>query len=235
MIDIDRIFFANLDRRTDRWEKLKRDFIPLIPEKYQDRLERVSGVDNTDKPKNLRAAGAALSHLKIWQKCIDNNYDTVLIFEDDVEWAADQEIINYYFHIIKDMDFDIINFSYRYRDYFMTSSHKDFLHGLDVILCSGYLVKVNFLKEMYDEIYYHAQELLKDKSFKDHAIDVIWNKYLLDKENLKLNTKWYQTKTKLVIQYENYSDINECITDSELPGQIQARFYSCLGDINETI
>lgn len=235
MVNIDKIFFINLDHRTDRWEKLEKDFIPLLPDQYQDKVERISGVDFTNKEKNVRAAGASSSHLKIWKQCIQEKLDTVLIFEDDIEWATDQETINHYFNEIKKLDFELINFSYRYRDYFLRSHHKDFLHGLNLILCSGYLVKVDFLKKMYDHVHYHTTRLLKNETFKEHAIDVVWNKFLFDKENLKINTKWYQTKTKLVIQYENYSDINKAITDSEVAAQIQQRFYSCLGDINETI
>ena len=235
MIDIDKIFFINLDHRTDRWVKLEKDFITLLPDQYQDKVERISGVDLTDREQNVRAAGAASSHLKVWKKCIEEKLDTVLIFEDDVEWAVDKDTINYYFQEFQNLNFDLINFSYRYRDYFLTSKHKDFLHGLDLILCSGYLVKVDFLKKMYNHVYENMLKLLENKPFQDHAIDVVWNKFNFDKENLKINTKWYQTKTKLVIQYENYSDINKAVTDSEKASQIQARFFSCLGDINETI
>lgn len=236
MVNIDKIFFINLDHRTDRWEKLEKDFIPLLPDQYQDKVERISAVDNTHYESiNQRAAGASLSHLKIWKKCIKENLDTVLIFEDDVEWATDVNTINYYFKEIDNLDFELINFSYRYRDHYFLSNHKDFLYGLDLILCSGYLVKVHFLKDMYNHVYYHTCKLLEDESFKKHAIDVAWNKYLFNKDTLKLNTKWYQTKTKLVIQYKNHSNINNGITDSEVAFHIHARFYSCLGDINETI
>lgn len=236
MIDIDRIFFINLDHRTDRWDKIQSDFIPLLPEKYKNKTERFSAVNHTHhRSYNKRAAGASFSHLGIWKKCIEEKLDTVLIFEDDIEWATDQKTINHYFNVINELDFDLINFSYRYRDYFLRSHHKDFLHGLDLILCSGYLVKVDFLKKMYDHVYKNALLLMEEKIFKKHAIDVVWNKYNFDKETLKLNTRWYQTKTKLVIQYKNYSDINEGITDSEIAAQLQARFFSCIGDINEVI
>lgn len=236
MVDIDRIFFINLDHRTDRWNKIQSDFLPLLPEKYKDKIERFSAINHTHYDTyNRRAAGASFSHLNIWKKCIEENLDTVLIFEDDIEWATDKKTIDYYFNIIKKMDFDLINFSYRYRDYFLSSNHSDFLHGLDLILCSAYLVKVDFLKKMYDDVYNNALELMEDKIFKKHAIDVVWNKYNFNKETLKLNTKWYQTKTKLVIQYMNYSDINLDITDSEIPLRVQARYFSCIGDINEVI
>ena len=235
MIDIDKIFFVNLDHRTDRWKKIKDEFLPLLPDIYKDKVTRFSAVNHTKRSKNLRAAGAALSHLKIWKECIEQGLDTVLIFEDDIEWNQDKEIIDYYFNSFETVDFDLINLSYRIRDYFIPSAHKDYIHTLEVLLCSGYLVKVSFLEKMYNHVEYHALQLLKEKNFKDNAIDVAWNKFNFDTEELKLNTRWLLTKKKLVIQYMNYSDINECISDSEAMGIVQQKFYSCIGEYNEVI
>ena len=66
-------YVINLDKRPDRWEE--------IQERFRDssiKLERVSAIEHPNGH-----IGCGLSFLKIVQMAKDNNWDTVLIFEDD--------------------------------------------------------------------------------------------------------------------------------------------------------
>ena len=72
----DQIYYINLDRRPDRKElaelELKDEGIKAV---------RISGVEHENP-----AHGCHLSHAKIFKDAIDNGYDRILIFEDDVQF-----------------------------------------------------------------------------------------------------------------------------------------------------
>lgn len=73
----DNIYYINLDSREDRLAQIKKELsgIGIF------RAERVSGVINSTP-----AHGCALSHAKIFADAIEHEYETILIFEDDVEF-----------------------------------------------------------------------------------------------------------------------------------------------------
>lgn len=100
MDNIDNIYVINLDKSKDRLKqvtdevnnKLKRDFI-RIPAVYGKELSN----DDLKKYTTLYCRyfcspsliGCALSHMKTWQKCIDNNDEYSLILEDDCQFTDD--------------------------------------------------------------------------------------------------------------------------------------------------
>ena len=87
----DHIFCINLDRRIDRWEACQVEF--AIHDIHG--VQRVSAVDGRDldhrgwDAKYLGEMGCSLSHAKVLERMIEEGWDTVLIFEDDVEFVSD--------------------------------------------------------------------------------------------------------------------------------------------------
>lgn len=86
------IFWINLNRATERREKMENYFI-----KYglaNERIEAIDGNDinleeyrqiyNVDSKLNKYEVACAFSHLKAIQMCFDKNLDYVLILEDDI-------------------------------------------------------------------------------------------------------------------------------------------------------
>jgi GR25 family glycosyltransferase involved in LPS biosynthesis len=135
----DKIFYINLDRRTDRDNNIKR----LIKEfNLQDKISRVTAVDGSrldlDKiPSNIvtkkgisdaknkhqrlyvpltpGGIGCALSHRSVWQRIVDENLSCALILEDDIHIKKEfHPKINKYINSTKlfDKDFDIIFLGY---------------------------------------------------------------------------------------------------------------------------
>lgn len=106
-----KIFYINLDRRSDRDENVKK----LLKQHDLDKItERISAVDgsklNLDtipetlvtkkgilnaKNKKMRvgvpmtpgAIGCAFSHKKVWEKIVNENIDAALILEDDIRMS----------------------------------------------------------------------------------------------------------------------------------------------------
>lgn len=84
---IDKIYVINMDKDRERMLILDKKLKKLGLE-----YERISGVDGEKKYKELNVKtklrpgqlGCLLSHLKILEKAKKNNYQNILIFEDDV-------------------------------------------------------------------------------------------------------------------------------------------------------
>ena len=216
MIEIDRIYFLNLDIRTDRWNKVQKEFIPLLPEQYHSKIVRLSGVDYTDSLINdVRAAGCAYSHLNAWRQSIDHELNNVLIFEDDVVWNIEEQEIKEWFEYFTNINFNMINLSYNYRDIFGPSEHDNLLQGCPIYLGSAYIAKTSFLELMYSHVRKNADLMKAGESvLEESAIDVSWNKYNFNREENRYNL-WYQTFKKLVIQDSGFSDINKAFFKSD--------------------
>ena len=78
----DKVFCINLDRRPDKWAESTEEFKKIGLE-----VERVSGVDGqTLKPLGKITAGemgCSLSHINILKSMVENNWQRILVLEDD--------------------------------------------------------------------------------------------------------------------------------------------------------
>jgi GR25 family glycosyltransferase involved in LPS biosynthesis len=84
-----KIYCINLDRRPDRYEQCLNEF-----KKLNVVVERVSAVDGnkflkTELNSNSAHYGLILTNVNILKDAILNNYDNVLILEDDVNFVDD--------------------------------------------------------------------------------------------------------------------------------------------------
>ena len=105
---VDKIYCVNLDRRLDRWEETKVEMKRLG---LEDRVFRYSAVDGKlveNKSKLLPGEyGLIVTHINILNEAIENGYENILIFEDDVEFINDFIDIDKYFEKVPN-DWDII-------------------------------------------------------------------------------------------------------------------------------
>ena len=74
-----RIFCINLDRRTDRWAEASSLF-----DKFDVSAERISAIED-EKPWN----GLRKTIIGVFEQAIREDYDTILIFEDDIDWGEE--------------------------------------------------------------------------------------------------------------------------------------------------
>jgi GR25 family glycosyltransferase involved in LPS biosynthesis len=83
---VDHVYCINLERRHDRRVAVTKEFKKAGVENVQfwratdGRLEAPDGIRLT-KPEY----GCADSHIRLWRDIVENNYETVLVFEDDVQ------------------------------------------------------------------------------------------------------------------------------------------------------
>lgn len=86
----DRVFVINLDRRPDRWEAFLKRFPADWPWRQP---ERVSACDGKacEVPEWYKAPvgawGCHQSHVRLWWEQLENEWESVLILEDDAVFA----------------------------------------------------------------------------------------------------------------------------------------------------
>lgn len=71
------ILIINLNRRLDRWASFQQHIVSFIP--FWTSLERLEAVDRPDDPKK----GCLSSHMKAIQLAQKNNWEMVMVLEDD--------------------------------------------------------------------------------------------------------------------------------------------------------
>ena len=189
---LEHTLFINLNHRTDRLEHINAEF-----EKMGIKAERVEGV----QPKSP-AIGCTMSHIKCLELAKMRGYEQVFICEDDITFTNPDLFKE---QIEKFAENDIINW-----DVLIISGNvappcqKLYEYAARVFYCqttTGYVVK----KEYYDTMLANFKEgllhLIKNPTNKfDYAIDKYWQK-------LQMQDYWYIITPLSVIQYDNYSDI----------------------------
>ena len=82
MENIDRIYYINLDHRTDRRQEFENEIQKLAS------LEKVERIQAVHKPE-LGCLGCTLSHVKTLETFLNSEYKTCLVFEDDFMFNQD--------------------------------------------------------------------------------------------------------------------------------------------------
>jgi GR25 family glycosyltransferase involved in LPS biosynthesis len=189
---LEHTLFINLNHRTDRLEHINAEF-----EKMGIKAERVEGV----QPKSP-AIGCTMSHIKCLELAKTRGYEQVFICEDDITFTNPdlfKEQIEK-FAENDNINWDVLIISGNNRP----PCQKLYEYAARVFYCqttTGYVVK----KEYYDTMLANFKEgllhLIKNPTNKfDYAIDKYWQK-------LQMQDYWYIITPLSVIQYDNYSDI----------------------------
>jgi GR25 family glycosyltransferase involved in LPS biosynthesis len=189
--DIQNVLFINLESRKDREIEVINEFKKLdIP------IHRM----NATKLKNQRVA-CSMSHLKCLQTAKNNNWDHVLIVEDDIQFLNPTIFIENLNHFLSsEIKWDVLLFAgnnvppyTKYGDYCVKVSKCQ--------TTTGYLV----LSHYYDTLIKNIKEgiALLIKKPNDHFF------YAIDKYWLSLQEKdnWFLITPLTVIQREGFSDI----------------------------
>lgn len=192
------ILFINLDERTDRLEHVINEFSKLGD---SCRYERVSAI----KMKN-GAIGCSLSHLKCLDIAKQNKWPFVFICEDDITFLNPVLLLENTskFHQEYCENFDVLIIGGNNCSPFKIMS--DF--HIQIFNCqttTGYIVASHYYDILMKNIEDGIEMLIKHPRKKNkYAIDIYWK--LLQREE---KSRWYMIIPSTVIQYENYSNIEE--------------------------
>ena len=106
----DKIYCVNLDKRTDRWGECLNEF-----KKHNMTVDRFSAVDGSMETINRQTRlndgeiGVILSNIKILEDAIKNEYESILILEDDIIFDDSLSDIKSYFDSLPD-DWNMLYF-----------------------------------------------------------------------------------------------------------------------------
>lgn len=191
--DIQHILYINLDSRLDRNMMALQEFEKLAWATHPQRVRAI--------PMAKGAFGCSLSHIQCLEWAKKQNWDHVLICEDDVRFtnpALLTENLNLF--LASNTEWDVLllggnNFG-RYRPTGCGAVQ------IEACLCAlAYLVKRDYydtlLQNMKEGLACYMREPSNSRSF---ALDTFWFR-------LQVRDKWFLVYPLSVTQQQNYSDI----------------------------
>jgi GR25 family glycosyltransferase involved in LPS biosynthesis len=194
---IAKIIYINLDHRKDRDSEINMEFERLgIP---KEKIERFSAIQD-----NNGAIGCTKSHVAVIEKAIKENYENILVLEDDFNFIKNVEKINHTFDIffanLKD-SYDVFQLSRGYK-YERCEKIIDEIYKVnECSTTSGYLVNQRAYAKLLQN---YKKGLLLYKSNQDkpteYSLDVFW-------KHMQKNSNWYVNDPFLGYQRTSFSDI----------------------------
>jgi GR25 family glycosyltransferase involved in LPS biosynthesis len=195
-----KVYCINLDKRLDRWEQAIQEFKKIDLE--VERFPAIDGekIDYNFSPKKKGFCGCLLSHKSIIQHCKDNNFESVLILEDDV--VISEKILSCFEKNITHIPtWDMIYFGGNHK--IKPTFIKDQLYKIiRTYTTQAYAIH----SKIYDEIL----NILQKKS---HPIDVLYANNIHPKYECYLLTNCDEKHSPLTFQRKSYSNIENSVRD----------------------
>jgi len=190
-------YVINLESRKDRLQHVINEFnkLNVIPKRFN-AIKTGSG-----------AIGCTLSHIKCLEIAIEKGLENIFICEDDITFLNSELFLNNlnkFNKKIKDWDVLIIggNVVKPYREI-----DNCCLRIVNCQTTTGYIVNKQYYKVLLQNFREGVKQLIQNPNLiKKYAIDIYW-------KFLQIKDKWYMIYPLTVTQYENYSDIEEGITN----------------------
>ena len=194
---IDKIVYINLDKREDRKKEIMNEFNRLeIP---ADKIIRFSAISH-----NKGEIGCSMSHIEVIKMAKKNNWNNILILEDDFNFINDVEFIdrifNYFFDTYPNNSWDVINLNRGYFQKFQDSGNKYFFKVIDVSTTSGYMVNNHFYDTLLNNFEEGCKQLISTYDTSKYSIDRYWNK-------LQCISNWYMFNPSIGYQRVGFSDL----------------------------
>lgn len=184
MIEIDRVFYINLDSRTDRKILVEQELLKLFSPNLIERFPAISH--------QIGKNGCALSHIEVLKISKSRNYKNVIIVEDDFQIInLDTAKSTLYSFLNEFNDYKFLFLTAHTKKYYPTN-YKYLIHPIEAQTTTAYLINhtyFNTLLENYIEALSVSRSI--DKNFK----------------KLQTTDTFLQLYPVSMIQREGYSDI----------------------------
>lgn len=197
---VDKVVYINLAERTDRREsiefQMKKAGIP------QNKIVRFDAIKNENG-----ALGCTLSHIGVMTMAKKNNWQNVLVLEDDMVFNDDDESldrINYFLSSLTCSSWDAGLLSGSY--FRLTQVHGCFYRLYFSYLTNSYIVNQHYYQRLKDVFLQSAEELSSGVPMHKCCLDLHWNA-LMKEDN------WYAIYPCVGYQLVDKSDIEHTVTD----------------------
>ena len=191
------VMYINLDCRPDRNEHVQKE------------LDKI-GIINSERFKAIQlengALGCSMSHLKCVELAKKNNYDSVFICEDDIEFLDPALFLKQIQTFLdSNINWDVIIVSGNNMIPY-TPVNNNCIKVFNCQTTTGYIVKNSYYDKLIQNYKDGIQRLLKEPTNNDFKIDKYWFK-------LQRDDNWYLIIPLSVVQKEDYSDIEKKVTN----------------------
>jgi GR25 family glycosyltransferase involved in LPS biosynthesis len=196
----DKTVCINLDRRFDRWSECVAEFEKnkLVG------IERFKAVDGNELQQISEVmtpsrTALVLTNIQIIEDAIQNDYESILILEDDVEFTDELKNINEYFNMLPE-DWDMLYFG---------GNHNTHIRGIDPpkIINDKVCKLHNTFSTHCVAINKKAYQIILDRiKLCDNPLDVIY-------ANLQKTMNVYCFYPAIATQRISFSDIENRVTD----------------------
>ena len=199
---VDKVVYINLDHRTDRNEHMKR-----VTETFGNKVSRFSAVKMHNG-----AFGCSMSHISVLRLAIKNNWNNILIMEDDAEWHNFQRGYNTLKRLASN-PYDVIMLG----GSFVSCNNETYrLHR--ALTTTAYLVNKHYMPVLLANFEEGLRKFLASPSQPGlYALDT-YNNTLQQVDN------WYIVHPPLLYQTPTFSDVENRFVD----------YTSLMGVANDT-
>lgn len=196
---IDKIFYINLDHRTDRNIEIQRE----LENNGFSNYERFSAIHHP----TIGGVGCGRSHIEVLQIAKERGYRCVMILEDDFMFTETPDNSKRLLSKLENLKFDVCLLSYNLLD--SQTTDCEFLIKINKAqTTSGYVVNQHY----YDTLIRTFEKATKKFEETNHhwvyAIDIAWN-------ILQEMHTWYGFSPKLGKQRPSHSDCGNCFSEVE--------------------
>jgi glycosyl transferase family 25 len=193
--DIKTAYYINLEKRKDRKEHVENEL-----NKIGIKAERFNAIE---LPNGNGALGCSMSHLKCIENAKNNNWDHVLVVEDDITFL-DGELFK------KQLNKFLKNHKYWDVILIAGSNYKPYIQIADYCVktfrcqtTTGYIVKSSYYDKLIENYKEGIHNLIREpKKTYQYTIDKYW--FRLQEKDL-----WFLITPLSVIQMEDFSDIEK--------------------------
>ena len=194
--DIKHVLYINLDSRTDRKAHVENQLanIGLLP--FAKRFNAIRLQNG--------AMGCTLSHLKCLKAAVENNWDHVLICEDDITFLDSDLFVKQLNKCLANpsINWDVIMFGGNNVPPYKIIDDS----CIKISMCAtttGYLVNKHYIPILLNNVKDGAELFAKNSNMPStYAVDVYWR-------TLQSADNWFLITPPTVVQLEGYSDIEQ--------------------------
>jgi glycosyl transferase family 25 len=193
-MNVDRVFYINLDKRTDRRSEIEGE-LNSVGLQY----ERFSAIQH----KTIGGVGCGRSHIGVLKLAKERGYKRIMVLEDDFTFTSDPHAG---LSKLNDVSFDVCLLSYNLF-YGTESAEYPFLMRVhEAQTASGYIINSHY----YDTLIAVFEDAIPKFEQTNHhwlyAIDVAW-------KVLQCRDIWYCFNPRVGRQRPSYSDCSNSYSD----------------------
>lgn len=206
MDKIDKVFYINLEKRADRRVEIEEE---LTTKFLFNKAERFPGI-----PYEPGLAGCTMSHICLFRKMILNDWETMMVFEDDAQLLTSREEIDKHINVfLEDDTLDILCIGNSCGD---NTPYNELMNRcFNTQTTSCYVIKKKFVKTLLECYFGNPEESMTypadSNDLGNHigGIDTSW-------APLQKTHYFMMPKIRQVLQRPSYSDISHKMADYKL-------------------